>query len=382
MSPNFTKTTYNIIYVNLVKNSPIFSDDDSFLVFGALFADPKTDDEWSITAETLDRFFRSNKSLHAEQRSNATYYPHTTGDWQSLIESMFCGEVTIATYGIGEAGHTVQCAFDIDNHNGTNPALPRVNAVIEHIEARGAQPVLIASGSTDCYHIHIPIVETELEASHEFMKAMYNELKQAHKDLDLKHDTETFPKQKTATGKGVGNALKLPFAINRKSGRRAQLLDPDTKDPIDVIFITRVVEIRQPEKEVVNVCTRQNLPASMLSAARPARYRTMRPCIEAALNEQLNGSEGNDMRVAIACEALASGKKRDEIIELFARQADFDQTIAAKYVDYIIAEEYRPWRCETLQDKCSTLIDCSNCPMKKEMASSKHGIVLETATAR
>jgi hypothetical protein len=379
---NFTKTTYNITYVDLVKNSPIFLDPDSVLAFGAIFSNPKNEDEWRVTSDTLDRFFRSNKLCHAEQRSNATYYPHTTGDWQSLVESMFCNEVTIATYGIGEAGHTVQCAFDIDNHKGTNPALPRVNAVIDHIKAQGAQPILVASGSPDSYHIHIPIMETQIETSHEFMKAMHNELKQAHKDLDLKHDTETFPKQKTSNGKKVGNALKLPLALNRKSGMRAQILDPNTKEPADVIFITKVIEIRQPEKEAVVVCNRQYLPAPKILAAHPGRSGTMRPCVSAALNQQLDGSEGNDMRVAIACEALASGKSREEIIDLFMGQVDFNEVKTAQYVDYIIAAEYRPWRCETLQDRCPSLIDCSNCPMRRDEAISKRGIVLEPVMAR
>ena len=376
--PNFTKTTYNITYVNLVKNSPIFSDPDSFLVFGAIFSCPKTEEEWNITSDTFDRFFRSNKSCHAEQRANATYYPHTTGDWQSLIESMLLGEVTVATYSIGEAGHTVQCAFDIDNHKGTNPALPRVNAVIEHVKAQGAQPILIASGSPDSYHIHIPIMETELENSYEFMKAMHSELKQTHKDLDLKHDTETFPKQKTAHGKKVGNALKLPLASNRKSGVRAQLLNTDTKKPVDVIFITKVVEIRQPEKEVVVVCDRQYLPAQKTPAARYGRPSTMRPCVLEALDQQLDGSQGNDLRVAIACEALAAGKSRKEVIGLFSGQSDFDEATTAKHVDYIISAAYRPWRCETLQDKCSNFINCGSCPLRRDKTiSRKHGIVLE-----
>jgi hypothetical protein len=378
MDSNFSKTSYNIIYENLEKNGSIFLDDGSFLVFGALFSFPKTDEEWNITIETLDRFFRSNKSCHAEQRSNASYYPHDTIDWQSLMESMVCGERTVATYAIGENGNTVQCAFDIDNHKGTNPALPRVNAVIEHIKTRGAQPLLIASGSVDSYHIHIPIVEAELEASHEFTKAMHNELEQAHKDLDLKHDTETFPKQKTARGKKVGNALKLPLAINRKSGNRAQILDADTKEPLDVVFITKVAELRLPEKEAVRVCNRQYIPVSSQPVVHSGRSGIMRPCILAALNEQLDGSEGNDMRVAIVCEAFASGKSREEIIQLFKGQADFDETITAKYVDYAIEKSYRPWRCETLQEKCSNFINCNLCPRRKEVVS---GIVLEPVLA-
>jgi hypothetical protein len=269
---------------------------------------------------------------------------------------MLNGEVTPAMYCVGEDGLTVQCAFDIDDHKGTNPAMPRLITAIGHVKELGAQPVVIASGSVDSYHVHIPIVRVPIETSHEFIKTMYNELKQSNKELDFKHDTEAFPKQGNAHHP-FGNALKLPMALNRKAGKRSQLLDYTTLEPVDVIYITKVVELRQPEKVAVQVGTKQYLPATTSST----RSGTMRPCVLSALDILLEGSEGNDMRVAIACEALAAGKSRDEIIRLFAGQADYNEAITAKYVDYIIGRNYRPWRCETLQEKCPTLVDCTHC---------------------
>jgi len=47
---------------------------------------------------------------------------------------------------------------------------------------------------------------------------MHAELKSEHKDLDFSsHDTEAYPKQATSDHP-LGNALKLPLAINRKTG--------------------------------------------------------------------------------------------------------------------------------------------------------------------
>jgi hypothetical protein len=202
--------------------------------------------------------------------------------------------------------------------------------------------------------------------SHDFMKTLHNELKQSHKDLDFKNDTETFPKQaKITSRKKFGNALKVPGAVQRKSGKRSQLLDPDTKQPIDVIFITKVLELRLPEEEAVKVGVRQYLSAKSRPAraskigtsatSQPAKISEMRPCILAAINKRLEGSEGNDMRVAIVCEALAAGKARDEIIALFKRQNDFDPTITAYYVDYIIERGYMHWKCEIFKKNAQTL---------------------------
>jgi hypothetical protein len=175
----------------------------------------------------------------------------------------------------------------------------------------------------------------------------------------------------------------VPGAVQRKSGKRSQLLDPDTKEPVDVIFITKVLELRQPEQEAVEVGVRQYLPANSRPAraskigtsqhswatSEPARISEMRPCILAAINKQLEGSEGNDMRQAIVCEALAAGKTRDEVIAMFEGQDDFDPTITAYYADYIARRGYWPWKCETIQEKCPTLVTCGGCPLREEMSA-------------
>jgi DNA primase large subunit len=104
----------------------------------------------------------------------------------------------------------------------------------------------------------------------------------------------------------------------------------------------------------------------------------MRACILEALNKQLEGGEGHAMRIAIVGEALAAGKNREEIIHMFEGQDDFDESTTAKNVDYLIEEGYHPWGCETLHDKCSTFVDCDNCPRKR--FESSEGIA-EPATS-
>jgi DNA primase large subunit len=106
----------------------------------------------------------------------------------------------------------------------------------------------------------------------------------------------------------------------------------------------------------------------------------MRQCISDALSKQLVGGEGHDMRIAIVGEALAAGKCREEIIQLFENQADFDEATTAKNVDYIISKGYRPWKCETLRERCSSLVDCERCPMLR--FESPESVVEQASTAR
>ena len=357
------KTTYNNIRENNENN---VLDSAKIRCFGAIYFKDENLQQLRVTIDTLDKFFRSKKTHHAEQRKQPDnkgklgYRPHATDDWSFLVFDMIHDDLTPATYGIGEDGLTVQCAFDIDNHTGYKPARPRVLAVKSHIEGLGAQAVVVASGSPDSYHVHIPILRTPVGTSHEFLKTMLYELKQEYKDLEW-HDTETFPKQSNKD-RVYGNALKLPLAVNNKTGQRSRILDDDL-EPVDVLFITKVIELQEPEKEAEKVGKRMFLPAK-LSRPVSSNYTrgSMRPCIVTALTKQLEGGEGNDMRVVVVCEALASGKSRDEIVKMFKGQTDFDEATTAMYVDYITGRGYHPWKCETIQDRCASFVDCSQCP--------------------
>jgi hypothetical protein len=354
--------------------------DSKVRCFGALLSEIRSYADLRITADTLDRFYRSNKEKHAQQQTSPDwkgrigYRPHNTNDWEELVMEMLFGEVTPATYGVGEDGLTVQCAFDVDNHKGDNPARPRLVAIIEHIKKLGIELVVVASGSPDSYHVYIPIVQAPINIVHDFIKTVLNEIQQEYKDLEIKKDTEAFPKQKTKH-KALGNALKLPGAVNRKTGIRSELLDPDTLEPVESIVITKVVELREPEMEVEKVGARQYLSTFLPPATRKSYPKVysgisgMRPCILAALDMQLDGSEGHAMRIAIVGEALAAGKTRDEIVAMFEPQWDFVRSTTSQHVDYIISKEYKPWKCETIRDRCSKLVNCDNCPLNRNRIS-------------
>jgi len=366
--------------INYIRDFGEKGDSISVPCFGALFSKFNDSATRIITTETLDRFFRSKKDQHAEQQKyrdrfgRIGYRPHITNDWDELIFDMILGLVSPATYGVGEDGLTVQCAFDIDNHNGDNPSVPRLEAVVEHLTELGIQPIVVASGSQDSYHVYIPIIRAPIEIVHNFMKTLKNKLQKKHPYLDFKNDTEAFPKQKTKHAK-FGNALKLPMAVNRKTGVQSKLLDPYTFEFNDFIVITRVVELREPEKEAEKVGTRQYLPSKPASThmnsdmMKSSGSAKMRPCILAALDETLYGSQSHDMRVAIVCEAKAAGKTREETIAMFKPQRNFDRLITTQQVDNIIYNKLKPWKCETLRAKCSKYVDCANCPWKRNLAA-------------
>ncbi|MCJ7443093.1 MAG: hypothetical protein MUO26_00930 [Methanotrichaceae archaeon] len=276
---------------------------------------------------------------------------------------------------MGEGGLTVQCGYDVDNHEGTNPAWPRVLALKTHIEELGLQAIPVASGSSDSYHVFIPTLSKPGKTVSESLKDVLNEVKRKHPDMDWR-SIEIFPKQ-TTKHRTYGNALKLPGAVNQRTGVRSYLVGVDENlepVPIDAVFITRVAELQDPVEEVEKVGERLYLRYAELRI--PIPRGPMRQCLVDALTKQLDEGDGNEMLVAIADEALSSRMARDEVINLFTGQDYFVEATTARYVDFIIGRCCHRWKCEKIQDKCGRFVDCERCPRN----SVKVTVALAAAT--
>jgi hypothetical protein len=295
------------------------------------------------------------------------------------MKKMLSGDVAVATYPLGQDNLTTQCAFDFDNHDGNTPALPRLRVAKYFIEeVLGLQAIPESTGSPDSYHLWIPIVPTPPAIVHDFLKAVLAELKKEYPDLAW-HGTEVFPKTKNKN-RALGIPLKLSLSINNKSGKRSEILGDDL-EPVDAVYITKLAELQQPEEVAVVIAGRSYIPVRTTTATmnqslsprcssqslgpRCCSYHSMRPCIAAAINKQLNGGEGNFMRVAVVRELLANGYGREEIIDVFSVQNDFDRSTTAYHVDKLIetSDEYGIWKCQTLQDQCPSFVDCDRCPL-------------------
>jgi DNA primase large subunit len=75
-------------------------------------------------------------------------------------------------------------------------------------------------------------------------------------------------------------------------------------------------------------------------------------------NVQLIGSEGHCLRLAIVVKARAIGMDDEEITLLFQNLDNYDYDISHEKVVETRKFNYLPWSCDTLRDKCGTLIVC------------------------
>jgi len=267
----------------------------------------------------------------------------------------------VGTYEIGLDDTVIWCCNDIDAHRGETDTQEKVRRVVTVLRKYSIPFFLEASGSPDSYHIWIPLAETRTYNAFRFIRQI---------NAEAGVNCECWPKQK-ALGKDskFGNLVKLPVCVHLKTGNRSVLLDPDTLEPykgfIQVPGRVHLLEI--PELKPNGL---QGMPKVSMASGSTLDY-----CMERALKEQvpLEGSEGHNLRMAIAVKAHAIGKAAEEIASLFEHQADFDYEFSLKKARETEKYDYAPWSCQTLRDKCGDLVAiyCSTCKFGTKAGASQ-----------
>ena len=101
------------------------------------------------------------------------------------------------------------------------------------------------------------------------------------------------------------------------------------------------------------------------SAAPNTINSDFRLCLKAVLDSGncLEGSEGNDLRVAIGVEAKCAGIPIEEATKMFSPLPDFDEKITKGYLEYIYNGSYSRYRCDTILEKSGSIIApyCMKC---------------------
>ena len=305
-----------------------------------------------------------------------SHYPNATGKFgyntgnvkepmDSLLLKHLDGFETVALPPFSPEDICYWAALDLDDHDGTNSQDSNILKITEFLESLNIPHFAERSGSYSGCHVIIPLFPGPTYTAYKFIRQLLH-------DVGLEGaDIEHYPKQKSVKtvqrAKGYGNHLKLPTGYNWKAGRRAVLIDPHTLEPVPYVEITHVLRLREiPEPLLTRRKIKVVINATKLSKAlapnRDFRKAGFRKCLLDALQYELTGSDGNDMRVVIASEVAESGMDREEAITLFAGQSDFNYTTTASYIDYYINKKYHSWKCETIREKCSKFVDCSKCP--------------------
>jgi hypothetical protein len=366
----------NLIISEYVDKTPILSNRGNVHKFGIYNNLPDKDARGS-TSLSLTSLLAARFDCYAIQNNtpdkNGKYgYSKRLGNFLEnpyIMKNHVKGQSTLGFYQTGLDNKVKWICVDIDDHEGERgPKAVRadISSLLGVLTKYGIPFLLEASGSPNSYHIWILLRPTKTYDAYIFSRQIASE-------ADVK--CEIFPKNKSLNKDAkFGNLVKVPLGINRKTGIRSQFLDPVTFEPypglVPIPGIVHLREVPEPEERHAKSkkcgAKRSNSGQKRSTRAPTKIGQDLRHCLKEVLAARipLVGSEGHEMRVAIAAEARNVGYTIEQTIELFKDQPDFNPDITRKNVEYIYASGYRQYSCDTLREKCSSLITpyCIKCP--------------------
>jgi hypothetical protein len=230
----------------------------------------------------------------------------------------------------------------------------------KHFAGIGCDRILMEeSGSPDSFHLWL-FFEKPTRA-----KEVKEFLERIAKPVDP--GIEIFPKQDKISTDGFGNLVKLPFGFHKvaKQWSTCYIQTEEGKGIVGFDALKHVKQGKLPE-----------LPKLKTTG--------LRPCFKRAIGEMwtLEGSEGHEFRLALLGEMMVNNYPEDDIHKVYKLQSDYSAQKTQKNIDYAREKGYKTWKCETIRDKCSTLLAglCTTCVKTSKSKKEKEERKKEEAT--
>ena len=318
----------------------------------------------------------NRSDVYAQQYKDGSYRLVEIPITENVISGHIKGNITIGSYHINKDNKVRSICFDVDSHppkkgieeteldiqKRNNKAEEMKTSLCNFLTLHSIPHVLEFSGSFYSYHIWILLEPVDAEIAHNFGNAIREALKWKAWDLEI------FPKQKKIDKKGYGNLIKLPFATHQRHGGLSKIMvngefvrEFDSLE-VGILDISPFVPL---VTENASVKTKKAYPNVIIRTAGSVHYEP-RPCIMEAINNQLPGTGGNQVRVAVVREAYLSKMSIPDIIELFSKQEDFDREKTTYHVHQILKKDIPvPFSCKTLSEQSGYILGCENCTYYK-----------------
>jgi|GEM_PF-4813887 len=358
-------------------------------------------DELDVSVPLYVELFKTRDDCFAIQRRDGAYSPIHKEFGAKEVEQHVSGERTFGQYLVKPVDNTVKVAAidnDIDDESGAPLENALAAAVLEKKRAInwGLRPnqVWIEFSGRRGYHTWFffdPPIQAAL--AKQFLDRLVGNTEDNRMSVDIDGGhLEVFPKQTALLEGEYGNLIKTPFGYHQKTGKRMVFVDNDGTPVDDQNAILRAALRNRIEPDVVGGIleefgddAEQIVQVSEAQAARRGRDSAevvdeslgIRPCIEKALRGeaatpndpegQLRGDVGHNVRVAAATELLNNGVSVDEAVEYFRRFENFDEEITRTNLENIKRLGHKPWRCETLRQKCGAYVEDCSCPKTSDI---------------
>lgn len=190
-------------------------------------------------------FFGGREDVYARQwyssgRDRGGYSPVHEPLTPSVLRRHFLGEVTLGVYPVRLDGTCVFAAVDLDIPPPVLDAARADASLARRVATRLQQATAEARSLLSDFGFTVIVEDSGYKGRHLWLPLDSPVPARLLRDLGTGVErvlrgvvdrdlltVETFPKQAEVRGKGLGNLIKLPLGIHRRSGRRSAFLDAD-----------------------------------------------------------------------------------------------------------------------------------------------------------
>jgi hypothetical protein len=282
------------------------------------------------------------------------------------FERHLAGDHTIGAYQFREDDTLSWICIDVDAHIKPKHTEEEIEQKFENAEIDREKLsdfldnnlipfVLEASGSPHSYHFWI------------FVKPVFGYIAKAFGDEIIKQScidtkTEMFPKQASIydylTDKKTGTLVKVPCGYNQKV------------DMFSTIFVNGEWTRKFTDLKIgVIDISQYPVNEECIESVNQSEYKYMnnkdskiKPCVEAAVNMQLEEGDGNQMRIYVVREFYNHGMTNpEELTKLFEKQDDYIYEESLYHVNELLKRKDVYISCKKIRENCSRFINCSTC---------------------
>jgi hypothetical protein len=370
-------------------------------------------DELFKKSPPLLALFSNRQDIYARQdtsrdaRGKHNWYPKT--GWNGGVLPLYAhliGAETIGFYQIYK--NTVKwICFDVDDHteepagssSGAANVIHDVFSIFKVLDKYHIPFLFEASGSPNSYHIWIFLKTTALLNAFVFARQIAYE---------ANFKGEVFPKQDylaekpdddtKETTQTLGNLVKCPLGINRKTGVRSVFLNPDVYNTVTMTFeplkgvipMPKLVELREVSSDNIDGAgsaaalhrhrqTKRRMVQGTCGGVTTATWNgkelPLRPCMKGIVENHTsldNVGGGHAMHVAIAIESTLGGMSLTDRVNLFRHQPDFDEEYTIGRLQEIGQNLGHKYSCEKLKNECKSLVEgyCKTCILNSDYVDS------------
>lgn len=332
------------------------------------------------SSKDLVKLLLNRKDAYGIQLPDGTYITKKGIPFSDeLIDDHLAGKFTLGFYPHNQESMVKWLCFDIDSHapKGKVETLEEIQARDEKAESdcgrmcnflklQNIPYLLEKSGSPHSYHIWIFLEPVDGRKARYFGRKL-------EKEAGI--ECEVNPKQGVIYAGKLGNFVKVPLGTHQKHKKKSMIqvngefVSSFESLEVGILDISsiEVTERQKPAATVtpaaIVVTVNPEIPA--ITPTLPAKTE-VRPCIAAALHQQLTGGEGNFMRVAIVREHFNAGLRDPEMLAtLFSPQKDFSHDKSMYHVRRILETPVIHIKCDTMREKGGVFVNCSGCRYRR-----------------